>query len=352
MTPLDLIHFDATGYVSEGDSQAEDQRVWQTPEGDGLGVYFIPLPPDLPVNTTSVDELAAFYQQQMAQIESGKLIEAGVVSAGNCPTVCTIVSVPQKPSGRIYVGSLTVPFRDFSYVLKCQCGEDGPTGLKEAVLFDRSQAAGESVTIHNDGTFTIPGWNPDDPKFDVEFPSHPVARVRRVLAHITDSFKRCGGGAQDARIRSPTEATMMSALLADLLSGDATRIWSATSAITTLRDAQELDLLAAHLAEIEAKTAGVSLSGALMPNSERLKFALRKLAYWRDKEGCLCRLYPEWLMFDPKKEEAAGNVCILRTKTDRVWTVGYDCRCTICETDYAVEEGEYHYTWWKWTVSN
>ena len=129
----------------------------------------------------------------------------------------------------------------------------------------------------------------------------------------------------------------MDPLLTDLLSGDAQRIWSATSAITTLRDAQELDTLAAHLAEIQAKTDGVPLGGALMPNSERLKFALRKLAYWRDKEGCLCRLYPEWLMFDPKKEEAAGNIRILRTETDGAWTVGYDCRCAICGTDYAVE---------------
>ena len=34
----------------------------------------------------------------------------------------------------------------------------------------------------------IPGWNPDDPKHDAEFPGHPVARVRRVLDHVTGSL--------------------------------------------------------------------------------------------------------------------------------------------------------------------
>lgn len=38
------------------------------------------------------------------------------------------------------------------------------------------------------GRLQIPGWNPDDPKHDAEFPQHPVARVRRVLDHVTGSL--------------------------------------------------------------------------------------------------------------------------------------------------------------------
>jgi hypothetical protein len=187
---LDSVRFDTTGYAPQGEPQPGKVRVWHTPEGDGLGVYFFAVPPDLPPNSASVDELAAFYRSLLGDSE-GKLVEVSVVVAGGCPAVRTVLSVPQEPSGLTYVGSLTVPFRDFSFVIKCQCAECGPTGLKEAVLFDRSRAANEPMHIEG-GRFHIPGWDPDDPKHDAEFPDHPVARVRRVLDHLGGSLTVAG----------------------------------------------------------------------------------------------------------------------------------------------------------------
>ena len=183
---LDAVRFDTTGYAAQGEPQPGKVRVWHTPEGDGLGVYFFPVPPDLPANAGSVGELAASYRRLLGD-SGGKLVEVSVVIAGGCPAVRTILSVPQQPSGRTYVGSITVPFRDFSFVIKAQCAEGGPTGLKEAVLFDRSQAANEPMQIEG-GRFHLPGWNPDDPKHDVEFPDHPVARARRVLDHVAGTL--------------------------------------------------------------------------------------------------------------------------------------------------------------------
>jgi hypothetical protein len=183
---LDAVRFDDTGYVFQGEPQPGKVRVWHTPEGDGLGVYFLPVPPDLPANGGSVEELAAFYRQLLGD-SGGKLVEARVVDAGGCRAVRTVLSVPQESSGRTYVGSLTVPFRDFSFVLKCQCPEHGHTGLKAALLFDRSRAANEPMTIE-DGRFHIPGFDVDDPKHDAEFPHDPVARARRVLDHVAASL--------------------------------------------------------------------------------------------------------------------------------------------------------------------
>ena len=60
---LDAVRFDTTGYASQGEPQPGKVRVWHTPEGDGLGVYFSPVPPDLPANAPSVEELAAFYHR-------------------------------------------------------------------------------------------------------------------------------------------------------------------------------------------------------------------------------------------------------------------------------------------------
>ena len=72
-------------------------------------------------------------------------------------------------------------------MIKCQCSESGPTGLKEAILLERSRGSGEPMQMEG-GRLQIPGWNPDDPKHDAEFPQHPVARVRRVLDHVTGSL--------------------------------------------------------------------------------------------------------------------------------------------------------------------
>ena len=187
---LDAVRFDTTGYAAQGEPQPGKVRVWHTPEGDGLGVYFFPVPPDLPANAGSVEELAEFYRRLLGD-SGGKLVELRVVVTGACPAVRSILSVPQQPSGRTYVGSVTVPFRDFSFVIKCQCAEGGPTGLKEAVLFDRSRAADEPMKIEG-GRFHIPGWDPDDPTHDAEFSDHPVARLRRVLDHVAGSLVVAG----------------------------------------------------------------------------------------------------------------------------------------------------------------
>jgi hypothetical protein len=179
---LDAVGFDTTGYELAGVLVPGHLRVWNTPEGDQLGVHFFGVPPDLPA-AASVDELADFYRRLIAGCPGSKvarLVETTVVAAGGCPAIRLIVSVPQEPFGRACVGSLTVPFRDLSFVLKCQVRERGLTGVKEALLLHRRWSAEESPRPLTEG----PPWDPDAPEHDVEFPRHPVARARRILDHV------------------------------------------------------------------------------------------------------------------------------------------------------------------------
>ena len=54
-----------------------------------------------------------------------------------CRAVWLIVKAPQKPHGMTYIGSLTFPFRNFSFVLKAVCVEHGTPGMREAVVLER-----------------------------------------------------------------------------------------------------------------------------------------------------------------------------------------------------------------------
>jgi hypothetical protein len=144
----------------------------------------------------------------------------------------------------------------------------------------------------------------------------------------------------------------MSALLEDITSQDPARVWSSSCAIIKLRDFHQLDQLIANLPEIKRKTQNLELGGALFPNREHLNFAIRKLEYYRNQSGCLCRLYPGYLMYDPKKEEEQGNVEIIEVKyVQGNFVDAYRCRCLQCGAEYHVEEREYHYTWWGWRAS-
>jgi hypothetical protein len=176
---LDSVKFDATDCEYRGEPKPGELRVWHTPEGDGLGLYFVSIPPDLPRDARSQSAFAASY----ATLGPG-LVELQFLSLDGCPALKAVTKVPQQPSGMTYLGSFILPFRDFSFVLKVQCAERGATGGREAVLFDEALGAG-TVTFAEDGRVVVPaGWNPDNAAFDVRFPEHPLSRARRVLARL------------------------------------------------------------------------------------------------------------------------------------------------------------------------
>ena len=141
----------------------------------------------------------------------------------------------------------------------------------------------------------------------------------------------------------------MNHLLQDITSGDPTTVRSSSCEIIKSRDKQELDYLASKLEAIREQTKGLALGGALFPNAEHLKFALRKLEYHRSRAGCLCLLYPGYLFYNPQQEAEAGNVTIESTSyLEGKWVDFYECVCTTCGKRYRVEERESHYTWWGW----
>jgi hypothetical protein len=142
-------------------------------------------------------------------------------------------------------------------------------------------------------------------------------------------------------------------LLEDLISRDSTRIWSASCAVRHLRDEAALVELATHITHIRESTHGVDLGGALRPNSSHLAFALRKLEWVRDRQGCLCGLYTHDDLYSPVEEAAKGNIRIQQTHLlEGGYVDFYEVTCALCNTPFKVTEQEYHYPWWRWEPLN
>ena len=70
MRSLDSVTFDAAGFALQGDRNGV--RVWHTPTGDWLGLYYFPAPPDFQADIGSIQELRSFYRQ--AALRSGGAI--------------------------------------------------------------------------------------------------------------------------------------------------------------------------------------------------------------------------------------------------------------------------------------
>jgi hypothetical protein len=150
-----------------------------------------------------------------------------------------------------------------------------------------------------------------------------------------------GPGAEEQALRSP--------LVADFLSGDKDRILPALWAVFKTRDPEVLAPLARALPAIEKATADAELGGMLASNDSHLEHALARIELF-GKGVCLCAAYLSHQFYDPGKEEHRGHVRIVETIPDaRQWVPDRVCECRDCGKRFQVEQGEYHYTWWKWT---
>ena len=143
-------------------------------------------------------------------------------------------------------------------------------------------------------------------------------------------------------------------LLDDFVSKDRDRIMHAVWEVFRTRDPEVLAPLAKQLRRIDRATDNIDLGGALASNAQHVGHAIERLRLFGDGE-CLCAAYPEHLFYEPAKEESYGYVRIVE-EIPVITDQGFPdrpkrvCECTDCGRQFTVEEGEYHYTWWKWTA--
>jgi hypothetical protein len=212
MPTIDSVTFDATGMTALGSENADPTvRGWQASDGDQITLNFFARRPNLPADLDRLDDLRAGFRRILAK-QGLALIELETVVINGCRAVWLIVKAPQKPHGMTYIGSLTFPFRNFSFVLKAVCVEHGTTGMREAVVLERFLAERDERVESGGVDNALDGWQRDpfdpsyqaplmrnlaeDEQYDAQFPKHPLSRVRRFLRSlystvlISDELKR------------------------------------------------------------------------------------------------------------------------------------------------------------------
>jgi hypothetical protein len=200
MRSLNSITFDVSGFTLQGDR--DGVRIWHSATGDLVGLFYFPMPPNIEADIQSITAVRDFCRT-LAMRSGAAIIEVDTPEVDGWLALRQIIKVPQQPRGMTYLGSITLPFRDFSYVIKIQCEEHEMTGIRDTVIFNQKMATGE-VTL-DDETQAVRGWMRDPydqsivdglmrnlseaEEYDELFPDHPLSRSRLLLKHVQATLR-------------------------------------------------------------------------------------------------------------------------------------------------------------------
>jgi hypothetical protein len=194
MRSLDAVTFDAGNLVLEGEEG--NLRQWHTADGDFVSLNYYSGTPDLGGPLADIEKVRTAYRETAVRA-GGASVEVDPRVIDDCQALRTILKILQQPKGVIYIGALTLPFRDFSYLVKAQCAETGTTGMRDATVFTIMMQKGE-ISFDQDGTpdnwmrdpydpaISLPFMrnHSEDPAYDADFPGHPLSRARDSLRHL------------------------------------------------------------------------------------------------------------------------------------------------------------------------
>lgn len=190
------IKFDTTGLTSVYASGTVQK--WSSGRTEEVSLHCILAPPDIPCPLSDKKGVQDYFRN-CARQSGGGLVSVDMVKVKEVPCIMTIVKVPQKPSGMTYIGSITIPLAEGSYVIRVQCIETGITGSRESAVLQNLTTSGK-VGIDGHGNLTNWQQDPydrsltapdlilrnqsDDEKYDKVFPTHPLTKVRFGLRTI------------------------------------------------------------------------------------------------------------------------------------------------------------------------
>ena len=133
----------------------------------------------------------------------GAIIEVELRTLDGCAAIHDIMKVPQIPFGMGYLGCISLPFREFGFMITVACKERGTTGARDTSIFaellqkdevrfedGKDQPIGWMQDPYDPAVKTPPGRNrSDDELYDARFPDHPLSQVRGLLRRIETTLR-------------------------------------------------------------------------------------------------------------------------------------------------------------------
>jgi len=189
MPSLASVTFDASAFYFQG--EGDGARIWYAPTGDGLEVFYFSLKPDIDADVRSIEKVRQALRSRVTAAGAA-IIEVETTTTDGCLALRQIIKVPQQPHGMIYVGSLLLPFRDFSFVIKVPCQEHGTTGIRDAIILAEARNDGR-VTFEPDREEFLQGWmhDPYDPDVHGGFIGICLKHRSTMYAFPTTHFRDC-----------------------------------------------------------------------------------------------------------------------------------------------------------------
>lgn len=181
-----------------------DLRIWRDVDGDVLSLAVPTVRIEVPRASSEIELRRRC--RNLAQDRNGGLIEAQKVTSSLGPTAILIYKRLQMPA-YIYTGMLLVSLEQFSLVWTIVAGEHGTTGLREAIVtatlmeegkltleeYKRSWAQDPYDPAYSGVDRSVLRFVSDDKGYDEQFPTHPLTKVRHVLAILPGNIQLdCG----------------------------------------------------------------------------------------------------------------------------------------------------------------
>jgi hypothetical protein len=116
----DSIRFNTSGLMLRKNEPA--RQLWLNTFNDVIEFRAFDLPPDIPVRLSDARGLRAFYDSG-AVAQQGSVIRLEVRAVQTIRAVLLELQLPAQPRGSTFVASITLPFRDGSFVIKAQAIE-------------------------------------------------------------------------------------------------------------------------------------------------------------------------------------------------------------------------------------
>jgi hypothetical protein len=117
------LEFDTAGLMLRKDEA--DRRLWLNGFNDVIELRVFNKPPDIPVRLRDAPGLRSHYEAA-ARTQSAEVLTLEVIDDGPLRLIRLLMRSAAKPRGFTYVGSIAVPFKRGSFVLRHQATEIMP----------------------------------------------------------------------------------------------------------------------------------------------------------------------------------------------------------------------------------